>query len=373
MEIEKRRLLRKRTDQLLYAEFGPDNGSILLNLSEEGCSFQSLAPVRTDQVRFWLSVGDGQKLEGDGQMAWSDTAKKTGGLRFLNPSPELRKQVRAWLDQTLVTTEGKLDPAALESEAKRRRQKLREEAKAEADRARREGVPKKSEVETPRGANLTVQPVRRETSANTYAARNITMVGEATAGEAYGNSAVTLRRIGAIALGVLLLIGLTTYRRELGHLVMSVGSRIAGEKGGAAAPVQAQPAPVDASSEVKAAVIPAAQDTAASESSLDNADTANGADAAQPGVIRPPEVVPTVPAKRVPARQESGRDEVTSLWTSVENGDTGAEVTLASRYVRGDGVPQSCAQARVLLEAAAKHGSSEARQKLGELGKYDCP
>ena len=81
MEPDKRRFVRKRTDQLLYAEFGPDNGSILLNLCEEGCSFQSMAPVREEQLRFSVSVGDGRKLEGDGQMVWSDTAKKTGGAK----------------------------------------------------------------------------------------------------------------------------------------------------------------------------------------------------------------------------------------------------------------------------------------------------
>jgi len=53
------------------------------------------------KVRFSVSVGDGHKLEGDGQMVWSDTGKKTGGVRFLNPSQALREQVRAWLDQTL--------------------------------------------------------------------------------------------------------------------------------------------------------------------------------------------------------------------------------------------------------------------------------
>jgi TPR repeat protein len=66
-------------------------------------------------------------------------------------------------------------------------------------------------------------------------------------------------------------------------------------------------------------------------------------------------------------------EDVSALWTSVENGDTGAEVTLASRYLRGEGVPQSCAQARVLLEAAVKRGSADARQKLGELGQAGCP
>ena len=133
MEPEKRRrFVRKRTDQLLYAELGPDNGSILLNLCEEGCSFQSIAPVRDEQVRFSVSVGDGRKLEGEGQIVWSDAAKKTGGLLFLNPSQELREQVREWLDATLVTADGKLDPAAVESNAKRRRKELREEARAAA-------------------------------------------------------------------------------------------------------------------------------------------------------------------------------------------------------------------------------------------------
>jgi TPR repeat protein len=64
---------------------------------------------------------------------------------------------------------------------------------------------------------------------------------------------------------------------------------------------------------------------------------------------------------------------VSSLWTLVENGDMHAEVTLANRYVRGDGVPQSCAQARILLEAAAKRGSTEAKQKLDDLGQAGCP
>jgi TPR repeat protein len=64
---------------------------------------------------------------------------------------------------------------------------------------------------------------------------------------------------------------------------------------------------------------------------------------------------------------------VPTLWNSVENGDTHAEVALARRYVKGDGVPQSCAQARVLLEAAVKRGSGDARQKLDELGQSGCP
>jgi TPR repeat protein len=56
----------------------------------------------------------------------------------------------------------------------------------------------------------------------------------------------------------------------------------------------------------------------------------------------------------------------------VESGDTRAELTLADRYLRGEGVTQSCAQARVLLEAAAKRGNSEAQRKLDELPQAGC-
>jgi hypothetical protein len=133
MEPEKRRFMRKRTDQLLYAELGSDNGSILLNLCEEGFSFQSIAPVREEELRFTVSVGDGRKLAGVARMAWTDTTKKTGGLNFVNPAPELRCQVRAWLDETPVTADGELDPCVVNSEAKRRRKKLREEARLEEE------------------------------------------------------------------------------------------------------------------------------------------------------------------------------------------------------------------------------------------------
>src|SRR5258706_7327401 len=211
METDKRQHIRKRTDQLLYAKFGTKNGSILLNLSEEGCSFQSLAPVRGEQVRFSVSVGDGHRLEGDGQMVWSDTGKKTGGVRFLNPSQELREQVRAWLDQTLVTTDGKLDPAAVEPEGKRRRRKLREEARAEAARAKKEVAPKAARAEAPSEES---PPAPTASTPNKNEAPTLLTGHDAGAGATHSNSSATARKIGTIALAVLFFIVLVTYRRR---------------------------------------------------------------------------------------------------------------------------------------------------------------
>jgi len=359
METDKRQFVRKRTDQLVYAEFGPENGSVLLNLSEAGCSFQSIAPVREEQLRFWVSVGDGRKLEGEGRMVWSDIAKKTGGLCFLNPSPELREQVRAWLEQTLVTTDGKLDRVAMESDAKRRRKKLREEARTEAERASREKAQKEKMVGD--GGSQMKPPN------NPVSNQGPQLIGwdDLAARVDPGKPTATLRGVGAIALTAALFAGLVTYRRELGHLVVWVGSTIAGEKGAAVekrdtvVPAQPGPARESAIPEVK----PVAMPEASRESVADSADTAKQQSSG----------VSTGPAKRGAAQPGGGEEDVPSLWTSVEGGDTRAEVVLASRYMRGDGVPQSCAQARVLLEAAVKRGSSEARQKLEELGKAGCP
>ncbi len=371
--------MRKRTDQLLYAEFGPDNGSILLNLCEEGCSFQSIAPVREEQLRFSVSVGDGRKLEGNGQMVWSDTSRKTGGLRFMNPSRELREQVRDWLEATLVTADGKLDPRALESKAKRRRRKLREDARAGAELAWQEGALKageaKSAAETEIGAAKAGAGETATTNmiSHAKAAEDLALRPASPASDVSREG--TLRGVGAIALSAMLLMALVGYRRELGHLVMSIGSSLADDeqKGGAGAAADARPAPdngtsngtSDVSSDAKPAAMSNGRDTT-KESGAEAVPTSNEQ------VTRPVDAQGGA-ARWSFTRPEGAGEDVLSLWTSVENGDTHAEVTLAGRYVRGDGVPQSCAQARVLLEAAVKRGSMEAKQKLDELAQVDCP
>jgi hypothetical protein len=377
MEREKRRFTRKRTDQLLYAEFGPENGSILLNLSEEGCSFQSMAPVRDERLRFSVSVGDGRKLEGDGQMVWSDTAKKTGGLRFLNPSEELQEKVREWLGETLVTADGKLDLSAVNSQARRRRKKLREEAKA-AEVAWKEGALKagKETWTAPTAGQAPAMQTPQAAQQNSHAHSLSFNAADERARLGYGNSTGTWRGMGAIVLLSVLIVALVAYRRELGHLVMSFGSSIAGEeqKSGGAAPVERREelSPV---LESKPMALPEQTDA---KESVDEAVPVSSEQVARPVAVQEAVVKRSTsqqgvqPAGATVQRAPPG-DDVSTLWASVESGDTHAEVILASRYVRGEGVPQSCAQARVLLEAAVKRDSPEARQKLDELPQAGCP
>jgi hypothetical protein len=71
-------------------------------------------------------------------------------------------------------------------------------------------------------------------------------------------------------------------------------------------------------------------------------------------------------------RQQDLSRAVSLLWASVKKGHVPAEVTLADLYRRGDGVEKNCDQARVLLVAASKKGSFEARQMLEQIAERGC-
>lgn len=61
------------------------------------------------------------------------------------------------------------------------------------------------------------------------------------------------------------------------------------------------------------------------------------------------------------------------LWASVEAGDSKAAVALADVYLRGEGIPVNCEQARVLLFVASKENNAEATKKLQDLDETGCP
>ncbi len=60
------------------------------------------------------------------------------------------------------------------------------------------------------------------------------------------------------------------------------------------------------------------------------------------------------------------------LWRAVGKQNATAAILLSDLYMRGDGVPRSCDQARLLLVAAAKRGSPLATQQLRNLESQGC-
>jgi hypothetical protein len=66
------------------------------------------------------------------------------------------------------------------------------------------------------------------------------------------------------------------------------------------------------------------------------------------------------------------REAVPLLWDAVAKGNAPATLVLSDLYLRGDGVPQNCDQARLLLDMAAKKGVKGATERLLHLQAFGC-
>jgi hypothetical protein len=96
---ERRQSTRTTLSGVVYINFDSDNGGIVLNISEGGLCFHSVAPVqREGAIRFWFS-GHKQRIEADGEITWIDETRKTGGLRFTALPAEGHEQIRNWISQ----------------------------------------------------------------------------------------------------------------------------------------------------------------------------------------------------------------------------------------------------------------------------------
>jgi SPOR domain/PilZ domain len=94
---ERRQTPRTIIERLAYINIEPNNGGIVLNASEEGLSFHSIAPVeRNGKLRFSL-LEQNRRIEAEGELAWIDEAQKVGGLRFSALSSEARNQIDNWI------------------------------------------------------------------------------------------------------------------------------------------------------------------------------------------------------------------------------------------------------------------------------------
>jgi hypothetical protein len=99
MNPERRQSPRTTVNRLAYINLEANNGGIVINVSDEGLCFHSVAPVpRTDTIHFWFSEPN-YRIEADGKLAWMDESQKTAGLRFTNLPAEARAKIRNWITQ----------------------------------------------------------------------------------------------------------------------------------------------------------------------------------------------------------------------------------------------------------------------------------
>ncbi len=99
---ERRQSTRTTVNSIVYINFDSDNGGIVLNVSQGGLCFQSVTPVHANgTIRFWFSEHN-ERIEAEGELAWTDETQKTGGLRFTALPAEGREQIRNWISQSTI-------------------------------------------------------------------------------------------------------------------------------------------------------------------------------------------------------------------------------------------------------------------------------
>src|SRR5450759_4937613 len=94
---ERRQSSRTTMEGLAYIHIEPDNGGIVLNVSEQGLCFQSIAPVERNGPFHFSLLEHNRSIDACGELVWTDETQKFGGLRFTTLTSEARGQITHWI------------------------------------------------------------------------------------------------------------------------------------------------------------------------------------------------------------------------------------------------------------------------------------
>jgi hypothetical protein len=196
-----------------------------------------------------------------------------------------------------------------------------------------------------------------------------------------------------VGLGLAILLALLIYMARRGTEALSGGAQ--------SPPSRVIPAaqPGAATAEAPTATGKAARESRAKAENppkppLQSAKSSAASSQKKPTAVRPaPRMVREAANSSAPAAEQSGAQELATaekylngtqgatrdnreavqwLWKAVGKGNPAATIVLSDLYLRGDGVPQSCDQARLLLDAASRKGVRAAADRLRNLQAFGC-
>jgi hypothetical protein len=379
-----------KLDQLVYVELESGNGGMMLSVSEEGFSFRAVTTVRPDgKIHFSFLINDSEKLEGFGNIEWTEDDGKVAGLQFADLTPQFQQSLRRWLSQlsspavptfsashsdNLNFGPSVLDPKVSEHPPSTPSVEPRAALGSTFSQTLRDAVESPASLvgDSPRQVlRDNVRPTLPALSSFDYS------------GELQENSrprrnpvATVAVVVCVVALGVLLY----GYRDFVGQYLISLGQKMSpASQTTSAQPAAAQPATQtpsakpasDSSQALSTANAPETPRQSVPEQGSTNATPP--ANAAKTDVAVAPNKAPAETQFVDVPRNLSPDAQARSLWSAVAQGNTAAEVALAKLYLIGGGVTKNCDQARVLLQAAAKKGNGEAIDKLSQLQNQGCP
>jgi PilZ domain len=388
MESDRRQYFRKEPRGQVYAQFGKTNGGLVLNASLGGLSFQTVAPAQLNSiVNLTVSPSEEKTIEVTGKIAWLDATGKTGGLEFVNPSPQVRAQIKDWLfPQGLPASRG---PSLVLPGAVGKPQRPAVELSAAFS-------PNNSSVNAPvfqlPSSYKSRVATPRMFGGFTDLAKLPDFAGAENARKSTGGF---LRGVTNLLLFCLLLTLPAMYIYNFyPQFANSVIDRAKALLPGNNTPQQAETSqPSSAPTETPKTAAP--QEPSKIDSPIPDTTTTNASPTPpSPSTANAPAVIPQRPAEKPapepapvkhpaapsskPAPQVTNSklpidpNDPNELWLAVGQGDTDAEVALANLYKTGHLVEKNCNQARVLLTAAAKKGNAEGITQLRELTRSGC-
>jgi PilZ domain-containing protein len=397
---ERRQTPRTKLVEIAYIGMGPENGGLVLDVSDGGLSFHAVAPVKpAETIRFLLSLRGHSRIEGAGKVVWTNELRTVCGLRFTSLSSGAREHLNNWTNQSRMAAAPRPRPAP-------RNPLPRLTAPLPVPPRRQETVPFAA-VQT----DAVAEPVLAIPPASDV------YLSEPPGRSLWGGQLflwMLFAVLGGMVLGSAYLFGLHVGRSEV-----SSAGQFATHPEPQAGATEAEPGtgPTAAASEGSSAAndAPAA---ASARTSVSNsvppastvATSIPGATAVAPGAaLVNASKTDAVPAnslersgdeersaasdQRAEQALQAGKSELAAamaalrgtngapdsskaarlLWAAVANHNSTAEVVLADLYLRGDGVTKSCEQGQVLLLAASKSGDVQASAKLAELYRNGCP
>lgn len=378
MDKNHRQHLRKIPERFAFIQIERDEVGRVLNVSEGGLSFSSFAPVSDNgPIYFWFSFNLRDRIEAMGELAWTDLSRKVGGLRFTQLSERGRKQIREWLSQF----------PSLENASGARVPRMAPEV--EADRF--------SPGKFDRVANFVAKARSRNSLLTLNTGYQTDALAPASGENGPSGELVPLQR----------------------HLSVKKKQLIRGALLGACLTAAATVGAIkysgyrhraDEPAQTRAQVPPEKSDTqtATPVSQPESAAPSAAGDVFNPGKKSQGTPLKSAPTKQIAAlyahaqsqtqtmkpkaenqsallpdelqgsgTRSASKKQMTpaQLWAAVQAGNSKAAVTLAELYIKGEGVPQNCQQARVLLLVASEKRNDAAIKRLQALDKDKdtCP
>jgi hypothetical protein len=332
--LERREQLRKVPDQFAFLQLEQDDGGTVLDISEGGLRFESFAPIQEHgPIHFWFSLNLRERIEAWGEVAWTDAERKSGGLKFLSLSEGGREQIREYLarpsPQKIPVKTGTREADAVATFVSRARPRQTTRISS-TNESRDASFPFRAPQEA--AADGMLVPVQRHLAAM----RRQLIVGVL---------------IGACVAGIIAFAAIKF-------------SQYLHENRATAKPSVVLPAQTGPGTGSTSIAPPAASGMSTDAFAIGN--QKKGGVAAR---------VPPTPPTDATGHASRPRNPLTpdQLWTLVQAGNSTAAAALAELYIKGEGVPQSCAQARVLLLVASEKRNAGAIKRLAGLDKEGCP